>query len=76
MIEIAAPAVRTDLMPTSRANPNAMDLDDFIAETMALITARPTPDEVLVEKVKLLRNAEREGRFEQTLAMLNVQPRG
>lgn len=71
VIEIAPPAVRTDLMPTSRQNPNAMDLDAYIAETMSLVTAEPTPDEVLVERVKLLRLAEQRGAFADVFGMLN-----
>jgi uncharacterized oxidoreductase len=35
------------------------------------LQSQPTPDEVLVERVKFLRNAEREGRFDQVFALLN-----
>jgi len=32
---------------------------------------QPTPPEILVQRVGFLRNAEREGRFDATLAQLN-----
>ena len=71
VIELAPPAVQTDLMPGSATNPNAMPLGDFIAEVMAKLTAQPTPDEVLVDRVLFLRNAESSGKFKETFAMMN-----
>lgn len=71
VIELAPPAVQTDLMPGHAQDPHAMPLKAFIDETMALFGQQPTPAEVLVEQVKFLRNAEAEGRFEQTLAAVN-----
>jgi uncharacterized oxidoreductase len=69
VIEIAPPAVRTDLMASSRGNPNAMDLEPFIAETMALLAAGG--GEVLVEHVKRLRFAEANGSYAGVFGMLN-----
>jgi uncharacterized oxidoreductase len=71
VIELAPPAVQTDLMPGSATNPNYMTLADFTAEAVAKLTADPTPDEVLVDRVLFLRNADRSGTFDQTFAMLN-----
>lgn len=71
VIDIVPPGVRTDLTPGQRDMEMYMPLDEFIDETMSLLTQSPTPPEILVENVKFLRNAEREGRFDQTLAMLN-----
>jgi uncharacterized oxidoreductase len=71
VIEIAPPAVATDLMPGHAENPNSMPLDAYIAETVALLEAHPHGPENTVERVKFLRNAEREGRYEETFAMLN-----
>ena len=71
VIELAPPAVQTDLMPGSATNPHAMPLDDFITEAMAKLTAQPTPDEVLVDRVLFLRNADASGKFKETFAMLN-----
>ncbi len=71
VIELAPPGVQTDLMPGHAQDPSMMPLDDFMAETMAQFDAEPTPREVLVERVKFLRNAEREGRYDQAFAALN-----
>lgn len=71
VLEIAPPGVQTDLMPGHAVNPQMMPLADFISETVERLQSQPTPDEVLVERVKFLRNAEREGRFDQVFAMLN-----
>jgi uncharacterized oxidoreductase len=71
VIELAPPAVQTDLMPGQKASPIAMPLDDYIAEVMALFEAHPEGPEILVERVKLLRNAEAEGRYDAVLGLLN-----
>ncbi|WP_242153394.1 SDR family oxidoreductase [Sphingomonas sp. BAUL-RG-20F-R05-02] len=73
VIEIAPPAVATDLMPGHAENPNSMPLEAYIAETMALLEAHPQGPENTVERVKFLRNAEREGRYDQTFATINQQ---
>lgn len=70
VVELAPPAVQTDLMPGSATNPNFMTLPDFIAETMVLL-AKGNQPEILVERVKFLSNAEREGRFDAVFGMLN-----
>lgn len=69
VIEIAPPAVRTDLMASSRGNPNTMDLAPFIAEVMALLAAGG--EEVLVDHVKRLRFAEQSGSLAGVFGMLN-----
>ncbi|WP_010162232.1 SDR family oxidoreductase [Sphingomonas sp. PAMC 26617] len=71
VIEIAPPAVATDLMPGQATNPNSMPLDAYIAETMALLEANPAGPENTVERVRFLRDAEREGRYDSVFAMLN-----
>ena len=43
---------------------------------MALFAEQPTPAEILVERVKLLRHAEREGRFDAAVTMLADMARG
>ena len=70
VLELAPPAVQTDLMPGSATNPNAMPLAEYIAEVMALLRAGAGP-EILVERVKFLANAEREGRYDAVFGMLN-----
>lgn len=72
VIELAPPAVRTDLTPGQRDRAGYQPLDDFADEVMALFARSPTPKEVLVENVKLLRNAEAEGRFDATLDQLTA----
>lgn len=71
VIELAPPAVATDLMPGHAVNPNSMPLDAYIAESMALLGANPTPPEICVERAKMLRNAEAGGRYDAVFAMLN-----
>lgn len=71
VIELVPPAVATDLMPHSRTNPNAMQLADYISESMTLLKAHPGADEILVEKVKVLRNAEASGEYAKIYNMRN-----
>ncbi len=71
VIELAPPAVATDLMPGHAANPRSMPLDAYIAESMALLKAHPSAPEVCVEQVKRLRNAEASGRYDTVFGMLN-----
>lgn len=69
VIELAPPAVQTELTPGQSTRAGYMPLDEFIAETMEGFTAADTPEEVLTENVLFLRNAEAEGRFAEALAM-------
>ena len=73
VVEIVPPAVATDLMPGHADNPGSMPLDAYIAETVALLDAHPDAPENAVERVKFLRNAEREGRYDETFGMLNAR---
>lgn len=72
VIEIAPPGVATDLMPGHAENPRSMPLDEYVTETMAQLAAQAP--ENLVERVKPLRFAERNGRYQEMFAMVN--PRG
>ncbi len=71
VIELAPPAVATDLMPGHDADPRSMPLDAYIAEVMALLKVNSDADEILVERVKPLRFAERDGKHGEMFAMLN-----
>lgn len=71
VIEIVPPGVQTELTPGQESRPGYQPLDSFADEVMALLTAQPTPAEVLVEGVKFLRNAQAEHRFDATVAQLN-----
>lgn len=69
VIEIAPPAVQTELTPGQSTREGYMPLEDFIAETMAQFESAETPAEVLTKNVMFLRNAEAEGRFDEALAV-------
>ena len=75
VIELAPPAVQTDLTPGQADRPGYMPLDDFADEVMTLFAQVPTPPEILVERVRPLRTAEREGRFDAALTALNTMAR-
>jgi uncharacterized oxidoreductase len=70
VIELVPPAVRTALM-NQENDERAMPLDDYLTETMSILQNQPDVREVTVERVGFLRFAEREGRYDQTLAALN-----
>jgi uncharacterized oxidoreductase len=72
VIELAPPAVQTDLTPGQSTREGYMPLEDFIDEAMRRWQATPTPHEILVERVQFLRRAEIEGRFDQALSALNA----
>ena len=71
VIELVPPGVQTDLTPGQASNPNYQPLDEFADEVMRLFAQVPTPAEILVERVKPLRFAERDGTVDKVLAMLN-----
>ena len=71
VIELAPPAVATDLMPGHAENPRSMPLYAYIDESMALLKAHPSAEEVCVERVKVLRDAEAGGRYDTVFGMLN-----
>lgn len=71
VLELAPPAVATDLMPGHAENPNSMPLADYTAEVIGLIERQDTPrGEILVERVKPLRFAAAND-YEAVFAMLN-----
>lgn len=63
VLELAPPYVQTELTGKHQAtDPSAMPLNDFIEEVMTIIDQRPEETEILVERVKPLRNAFSEGK--------------
>ena len=76
VLELAPPAVQTDLMPGHAVSPTAMPLADYVAEVMGLLGQDPTPGEICVKNVQFLRRAEAEGRFDQVFGMLNPAASG
>ena len=72
VVEIAPPYVQTELINARQASdPMAMPLKDYIAETMAILEASPEVTEVLVERVKPHRFAERRGEYEEHFTTFN-----
>lgn len=72
VIEIAPPAVQTELTPGQSTREGYMPLGEFADEVMTLFQQQPTPEEILVERVRFLRWAEREGRFDDMVDMLQA----
>ncbi|MFD1951240.1 SDR family oxidoreductase [Sphingomonas arantia] len=70
VIELVPPGVRTDLTPGQANRPGYMPLDAFADAVAAQFAQQPTPREILVDEVQFLRQAEREGRFDETLKTL------
>ena len=71
VIEIAPPYVRTSLMGERQASdPNAMPLDEFIAEVIEILTHQPDAEEVIVERCKPLRYAAENGKVKDMFDML------
>ena len=65
VIALAPPLTQTELTgPAQAKNPNAMPLADYISETMHLLTTTPDATEILVERIKPQRFAERSGDYD------------
>lgn len=73
VVEWAPPAVRTELTPGQSLREGYMPLDAFLDESLKLLSRRPLPPEILVDRAQWLRQAESEGRFNQVFQML-AQP--
>lgn len=73
VIELVPPYVRTGLTGDFQANdPNAMPLEDYVSETMALLTGGDLPQsEVLVQRVHRQRFAYEQGHAEAVFGFLN-----
>ena len=73
VLELAPPYVQTELTGAHQAtDPNAMPLSEYIAEVMDLLKdPEPPHGEILVERVKMLRHAERQGEYDKVFGFLN-----
>ena len=73
VLELAPPYVQTELTGAQQASDaRAMPLPAYIAEVMQLLELQVHPrDEVLVERDRARRWAERDGRYEATFAAMN-----
>ena len=73
VLELAPPYVRTELTGAHQASDaRGMPLDAYVAEVMGLLEAHDHPrGEVLVERARGERCAERDGRYEAVFAAMN-----
>jgi uncharacterized oxidoreductase len=73
VLELAPPYVQTELTGDQQASdPRAMPVAAYVAEVMRLLEAGSHPrGEVLVERDRARRWAERDGRYEETFAVMN-----
>jgi uncharacterized oxidoreductase len=71
VIEIIPPQVQTALQGKRGFDPRAMPLDEYVTETMTLLEMQPEADEILVERVKGFRFAERDGAFDEIYPAFN-----
>lgn len=69
--EIVPPKVATDLMPGQADEADSMPLDDWADETVANWADAESGGEVLTERVKFLRDADRRGEYAKVRAVLN-----
>ncbi|SPM33544.1 Short-chain dehydrogenase involved in D-alanine esterification of teichoic acids [Mycobacterium rhizamassiliense] len=71
VIEVIPPHVQTGLQGERGFDPRAMPLDDYVAETMALLQSQPDAAEIVVERVKAFRYAERDGTYHDIYPVFN-----
>jgi uncharacterized oxidoreductase len=71
VIEIIPPQVQTALQGERGFDPRGMPLEEYIAETMALLQSTPDAEEIVVEAARGLRFAERNGSFDEIYPVLN-----
>jgi uncharacterized oxidoreductase len=71
VIEIIPPQVQTALQGKRGFDPRGMPLDEYISETMALLQSQPEAEEIIVERVRGFRFAERDGRYDDIYPAFN-----
>jgi uncharacterized oxidoreductase len=71
VIEIVPPQVQTALQGERGFDPNAMPLDEYITETMTLLATEPEATEIVVERARGFRFAEREGVYDKIFPTFN-----
>jgi uncharacterized oxidoreductase len=64
VIEVIPPQVQTALQSERGFDPKAMPLDEYVTETMTLLQNEPQADEIVVDRVKGFRFAERDGAYD------------
>jgi len=73
VIEIIPPNVHTALQGDRRFSPNAVPLDEYIAETMALLETQPQAIEIVAQRAKQFRFAERDGFYDDIYSAFNQE---
>ncbi len=73
VIEIVPPQVQTALQGERGFDPKAMPLDEYVAETMTLLQSRPQAKEIVVERARRFRNAERDDVYDEIYPAFNEQ---
>ena len=71
VIEVIPPQVQTALQGERGFDPKAMPLDDYVTETMSLLQTQPQAHEIVVERVKAFRFAERNGVYDDIYPAFN-----
>jgi uncharacterized oxidoreductase len=71
VIEIIPPNVQTALQGERGYSPDAVPLDDYIAETMTLLQTQPHSAEIVVERAKQFRFAERDDVYDDIYPAFN-----
>ena len=71
VIEIIPPQVQTALQGDRGFDPNAMPLDEYITETMELLQTQPQASEIVVQRAKRFRFAERDGAYDDIYPAFN-----
>jgi uncharacterized oxidoreductase len=71
VIEVIPPQVQTALQGERGFDPKAMPLDEYVSETMSLLQTQPQADEIVVERVKAFRFAERDGVYDDIYPAFN-----
>jgi len=71
VVEIIPPKVQTALQGAHGFDPAAMPLQDYLSQTMSLLQTQPPLDEIVVPRVEPLRNAERNGTYDDIYPQFN-----
>lgn len=70
VVELIPPAVRTELTPGQSDLEFAMPLDEFMAETMAQLRQKPTPEEVCGKEAQMLRSVVDAEKYDQLVRQI------
>ncbi|MGE7370371.1 SDR family NAD(P)-dependent oxidoreductase [Neorhizobium sp. NPDC001467] len=73
VLELVPPYVRTELNgPSQASDPRGMDVEEFVSEALGLLEARDhAGGEVLVQRARLERQAERDGIYDAIYGAAN-----